>query len=181
MSMLQNEALHQSKLQKQEVSNPDANQTASSQGITTRRVKTTGATRPPRITLPLPANSHLRLQFYGFPFSRIWLMDYARKYAPPEKLPRADEVDLVFFGLRCLRAFSGIICLGIEEARYDPRKISIPEDCLCEPGVVRVLCLCANDWESYSRRPIQASLDRLKKILGKEEESPRWWEDVHDP
>ncbi|KAF9229876.1 hypothetical protein BU15DRAFT_69673, partial [Melanogaster broomeanus] len=149
MSTLENGALHQSKLEKQAVSNPDAKQTSSSHGITTR-----------------PA-SHLRLQFYGFPLSRIWLMDYARKCAPTENLARADEVDLVFYGVRCLRAFSGISYLGIGEARFDPRKVSVPDDCLSEPGVVQVSVL-----------PVWS---RLKKILGREEESPRWWEDVYDP
>jgi hypothetical protein len=128
--------------------------------------------------LDIPANCHRRLHFFGFPLSTDWLMDYARRFAPPEKLPGADQTALLIFGLRCLRIHSGIIDLAVEPARFDPSKVSVPDDCLDGPGLVCVLCLVRSDWESYSRRPIQANVDLLKKLL-ETDEAPRWWEDIH--
>ncbi|KAH7905058.1 hypothetical protein BJ138DRAFT_1118828 [Hygrophoropsis aurantiaca] len=66
-----------------------------------------------------------------------------------------------------LRMSSLTILYGVQ-----PPDMSIPEDCIEERSLVRILTLFTDEDAEFGRRPSQKKVDRLSKLV---EQQPRWW------
>ncbi|KAF8054993.1 hypothetical protein FPV67DRAFT_1750519 [Lyophyllum atratum] len=145
--------------------------------------KATNTASQDQIHLPVPyrtpaAKDHRIL--YGFAVSTEWLVSYCEQNAHRINGYGLDPVSLgtkTYLAMKLLRASSRLRNLTIEGVICNARDPSLELE--RSPGrCVPIVCVCSSMRSSYERRPTQAQMDKLRRIIQQE---PDWYVDVNPP
>ena len=136
---------------------------------------------PARMKLPLPTNLHTdgHICFYGYAMTTDWFIKFYKTHW--EDRPNFDALSHMSATFQYLKAHTHIKTLTFHSALVDQ---TTPVDYIIDghrPGeqMVPILSICTSERSSYRKRPSQAQVDTLSRILGGRE--PRWWIDYELP
>ena len=132
-----------------------------------------------QVTRPSHCHTNGRIYFYGYDITLDWLVDYTKTHWKDHA--GKDRLALMGVAIQFLKTHTGIHTLTYRSALVDstaPTNRSIDGH---RPGerMVPILSICTSERSSYKKRPSQAQVDALSRIMNGRQ--PRWWIDYELP